>query len=113
MTDGLYDGYLKNKNVTPVIPDAELREDIDKLIMEQIIPSKINPNFVALVAQKIKTLDCDAVLLGCTELPEVYNDINLGKPVIDTTRLLGKIALNFSLGLLPELDQTKYSVKMF
>lgn len=113
MTGGLYELGLKEKNIKPVIPDVDLIEDINNLIMDQIIPSRIDPESVLAIAEKIKKLDCDAVLLGCTELPEIYNEKNLGKPVIDTTRLLASIALDFSIGLMPELYKKKHEVKFF
>ena len=36
---------------------------------------------------------CDAVVLGCTELPLVLGDANATLPTLDSTRLLAKAAL--------------------
>ena len=77
MQDALYNSLLRDKGITPVIPDAKLCDEIHNLIIDQIIPSKINPNVVTAIGEKIKQLNCDAVLLGCTELPLVYDDQNL------------------------------------
>lgn len=93
MQAGLYDTYLKERGITPVIPDENTCEKINRLIMEEIIPSKINPKNVEEVKVLIQQLDCDAVILGCTELPEVFNSQKLGRPAIDTTRLLARVAL--------------------
>ncbi len=99
MQDGLYDKELQLREINPVIPEESVRNRVDNLIMNEIIPSQINPITVQDVAKDIKKLECDAVILGCTELPEVYNEDNLGLPVVDTTRLLAQKALELSTKL--------------
>ena len=37
--------------------------------------------------------NCDAVILGCTELPIIINDENSSLPILDSTRLLAYEAL--------------------
>jgi aspartate racemase len=41
----------------------------------------------------LKARGCDAVALGCTELPLVLNDGNSALPTLDSTRLLARAAL--------------------
>ena len=36
---------------------------------------------------------CDAVVLGCTEIPLIMNDENSPLPVLDSTRLLAQAAV--------------------
>ena len=36
---------------------------------------------------------CDAVVLGCTEIPLIINDANSSLPTLDSTRLLARAAL--------------------
>lgn len=102
MQGGLYDNYLKERGITPVIPDERCCEKIHQLIMDEIIPSKINSRSVEEVRALIQSLECDAVILGCTELPEVFNSTNIGKPAIDTTRLLAHEAL--AIAMKPSLE---------
>ena len=96
MQGGLYNNVLNSKNITSVIPTDNVCEKIEHLIRNEIIPSKINLTTVEDVAKDIKQYDCDAVILGCTELPVVFNADNLGKPVVDTTRLLAYYALQLA-----------------
>jgi len=96
MQAGLYDSYLKERGMIAVIPGKNACEKIDRFIMDEIIPSKINPKTVEEVKGLIQQIDCDAVILGCTELPEVFDSQKLGKPAIDTTRLLAREALIMS-----------------
>ncbi len=37
---------------------------------------------------------CDAVVLGCTEIPLIMNDANSPLPTLDSTRLLAQAALH-------------------
>ncbi|CAF1024784.1 unnamed protein product [Rotaria sordida] len=96
MQGGLYNEVLNSKNITPMIPTDNVCDKIEHLIRKEIIPSQINSTTVEDVQQDIKKYDCDAVILGCTELPVVYNENNLGKPIVDTTRLLGQYALKLA-----------------
>lgn len=41
---------------------------------------------------RFKEEDCDAVVLGCTEIPLILNDANSPLPVLDSTRLLAHAA---------------------
>ena len=96
MQDGLYDKVLNAKNITSIIPSNDICDKIEHLIRNEIIPSKINPTTVEDIQEDIKKYDCDAVIIGCTELPIVYNETNLRKPIVDTTRLLAHYALKLA-----------------
>jgi aspartate racemase len=41
----------------------------------------------------MKGAGCDAVVLGCTEIPLIINDSNSALPTLDSTRLLARAAL--------------------
>jgi aspartate racemase len=45
------------------------------------------------VMEKMKREGCDAVVLGCTEIPLIMNDVNSPLPTLDSTRLLARAAL--------------------
>jgi aspartate racemase len=42
---------------------------------------------------RMKEQGCDAVVLGCTEIPLIMNDGNSPLPTLDSTRLLARAAL--------------------
>lgn len=96
MEEGLYNNKLCEKNITPIIPDIYLREKIQHLIFNEILAGNINPVSVSSIAEEIKKMSCDAVILGCTELPEVYSEDSLKISAIDTTRLLAHAALSYA-----------------
>ena len=41
---------------------------------------------------------CDAVILGCTEIPLIIDDGNAPLPTLDSTRLLARAALRRAVG---------------
>lgn len=97
MQNQLYDKALKENDIIPIIPNDDDCDQLQELI-RQLIFSKTDPDKVARVQERIRSYVCDGIILGCTELPLVYNEDNLGKPVIDTTRFLGQYALNYAMG---------------
>jgi aspartate racemase len=43
--------------------------------------------------QNMRRAGCEAVVLGCTEIPLLMNDSNSPLPTLDSTRLLARAAL--------------------
>ena len=50
------------------------------------------------VIRRMKDEGCDAVILGCTEIPLLMNDANSPLPTLDSTRLLARAALRRAVG---------------
>ena len=75
--------------------DAE-RDEIGRIIMDELVQSRFTPQAVATfqrVMGRMKAEGCDAVVLGCTEIPLIMNDDNSPLPTLDSTRLLAQAAL--------------------
>ncbi len=76
-------------------PDAA-RDAISRIIMDELVLGVFKPESVAYFQQLIasfKEQGCDAVILGCTEIPLIINDANSALPTLDSTRLLARAAL--------------------
>ena len=56
-------------------------------------PPKTVAYFQAVIARLKQEEHCDAVILGCTEIPLIINDGNAAIPTLDSTRLLARAAL--------------------
>jgi len=79
-----------------VRPNPEEREEIDRIIMDELVYGVFKPESVATfqrVIERMKEEGCDAVVLGCTEIPLLMNDANSPLPTLDSTRLLARMAL--------------------
>jgi len=77
-------------------PSPAEREEISRIIMDELVYGVFKPDAVAYLQQVIHHLKeqaCDAVILGCTELPLIINDTNSSLPTLDSTRLLAGAAL--------------------
>lgn len=91
--------YLVGSDVYPagyVRPRHEEREEINRIIFEELVYGVFKPEAVAYFQQVINRLEsegCDAVVLGCTEIPLLMNDANSPLPTLDSTRLLARAAL--------------------
>lgn len=46
---------------------------------------------------RMKSRGCDAVVLGCTEIPIIINDGNSPLRTLDSTRLLADAALRYAI----------------
>ena len=77
-------------------PNAAERDETDRIIMDELVYGVFKPEAVACfqrVMQRMKEAGCDAVVLGCTEIPLIMTDSNAPLPTLDSTRLLARAAL--------------------
>lgn len=82
-------------------PSLVEREEINRIIMEELVQGVLTPNAITYFQQVIhhlKAQGCDAVILGCTEIPLIINDSNSPLPTLDSTRLLARAALRRATG---------------
>jgi aspartate racemase len=79
-----------------VLPSSAEREEVNRIIMDELVYGIFKPEAVAYmqrVIERMKSEGCDAVILGCTEIPLIMNDSNTLLPTLDSTRLLAQAAL--------------------
>jgi aspartate racemase len=93
-TRWLVDGDVYPTNFVRAAPDE--REEINRIIMDELVRGEFKPAAVKYfqgVFQRMKDAGCDAVVLGCTEIPLIMSDANSPLPTLDSTRLLARAAL--------------------
>jgi aspartate racemase len=103
--------YLVNSDVYPeklkalgldyVRPSEEQREKINSIIFDELVRGLQTPQSLSYLQQVIaglKTQGCDAVVLGCTELPLLVRDATSPLPALDSTRILARAALREAVG---------------
>jgi aspartate racemase len=81
-------------------PEASEREEISRIIMDELVCSVFKPEGAAYHQQanaRLRQAGCDAVVHGCTEIPLIIDDANSPLPTLDSTRLLARAALRRSL----------------
>ena len=92
----VYPEKLTARGVEFSRPTAEEREEINRIIMDELVYGNFKPEAIAYfqqVMQRMKHDGADAVVLGCTEIPLIMNDANSPLPVLDSTRILARAAL--------------------
>jgi len=80
-------------------PNPAERAEINRIIFEELVAGILTPAAIACfqrVIARMKDEGCDAVVLGCTEIPLIMNDDNSPLPTLDSTRLLARAALQRS-----------------
>jgi aspartate racemase len=97
LVDGdVYPAALAARGIEAVRPAASDRDQIDRLIMEELVHDVVPPHALATMQGAVARLaefGCDAVVLGCTELPLVLDEARSPLPTLDSTRLLARAAL--------------------
>jgi aspartate racemase len=92
----VYPEKLTARGIEYVRPDAGEREEINRIIFEELVYGVFKPEAVACfqrVIARMKDQGCAAVVLGCTEIPLIMSDANSPLPTLDSTRLLARAAL--------------------
>jgi aspartate racemase len=92
----VYPEALAARGLRYVRPEPEQREEINRIIFDELVCGVFKPEAIAYhqrVIAKLKDRGCDAVVLGCTEIPLIMNDANSPLPTLDSTRLLARAAL--------------------
>lgn len=92
----VYPEKLAARGLAFVRPGAPERAEASRIIMDELVCGVFKPEGVAFFQKLIARLrdaGCDAVILGCTEIPLIISDANSPLPTLDSTRLLARAAL--------------------
>jgi aspartate racemase len=77
-------------------PTAVERREINRIIFAELVCGIFSSeaiNYFQQVIARMQADGCDAVILGCTEIPLIISDANSPLPTLDSTRLLARAAL--------------------
>lgn len=93
----VYPHALQAHGIACVRPAPAEREEINRIIMDELVGGIMRPQALAFFRQVLARMKagegCDAAILGCTEIPLLVNDGNSPLPTLDSTRLLARAAL--------------------
>ena len=98
----VYPEKLAAHGLQAVRPSAVDRDDIGRIIMDELVSGVFKPESVRRFQQvfaALKDAGCDAVVMGCTEIPLIMGDANSPLPTLDSTRLLARAALVRAVGV--------------
>jgi aspartate racemase len=92
----VYPEKLQVRGLECVRPSDAERDAMGRRIMDELVNGVFRSETVAFFQQVIGALQargCDAVILGCTEIPLIIDDRTSPIPTLDSTRLLARAAL--------------------
>lgn len=96
----VYPSKLGDHGLDFMRPTENERSEIDHIIMSELVVGTFkleSIRYFQQVIERMKGEGCDAVILGCTEIPLIINDVNSPLPTLDSTRLLARAALQRSM----------------
>jgi aspartate racemase len=100
MGKNLYQDALAYKGITVLVPDADDREIVNRVIYDELVAGQIRAESRARYVDIIKKLaarGAQGVILGCTEIPLLVSEADAGLPLFDTTLLHAEAALNYAI----------------
>ncbi|MFZ0758883.1 MAG: amino acid racemase [Candidatus Sulfotelmatobacter sp.] len=96
MEGPVYPEALKAAGIEYRVPLAAQRERLDQIIMDELVNAQFLPRSLAYYVELIRACQdegCDAVVLGCTEIPLLVTPESSPLPTLDSTRLLARAAV--------------------
>jgi aspartate racemase len=100
VNSSVYPNSLKKFGIESTIPREVDVNKIDRIIFEELVNGIIKEEsrlYFNRVIKKLKDKGCEAVILGCTEIPLLIDPTDCPLPPLDSTRLLARAAIEYSL----------------
>ena|SRR5579872_3058952 len=100
MEGPVYPPQLSAQGIAHTIPPLEQRVEINRIIFEELVYGRFLPSALAYFQNVIRDLaaqGCDAVALSCTEIPILVAPADSSLPVLDSTRLQARAALQLAI----------------
>jgi aspartate racemase len=96
MEGPVYRDALRTVGIDARFPGPEQRQRINQIIFDELVNGQFLPRSLAYYLEVIRAMKdegCDAVVLGCTEIPLLVTPESSPLPVLDSTRLLARAAV--------------------
>jgi len=92
----VYREKLDAADIGHMTPEKTGRERINSIILDELVAGVFTNEsraYFTAVIKELKGQGCDAVVLGCTEIPLIVTQETSPLPILDSTRLLARAAL--------------------
>jgi len=101
MEGPVYPEQLSKLGLKHRIPSGTERRKINQIIFDQLVYGQFHSKsreYFSGIIESLKEGGCDAVVLGCTEIPLLVSQEDSILPVLDSTRILARAALEKANG---------------
>jgi aspartate racemase len=105
MEGPVYREKLVARGIAHEIPGADDRGRINEIIFDELVNGRFEETSRRYFHSVIETLGargCEAVILGCTEIPLLITEAESPLPAIDSTRTLARAALREATRNMPK-----------
>jgi len=94
LTSRMYQSALEEYGLTPVVPDEQIKEKVMSIIYDFVKAGKdVSSEEWRPIEEAMLALNCDRIVLGCTELSIVNRDLKLNDKYIDSLIVLAECAI--------------------
>lgn len=100
MEGPVYPDELKKHNLNYETPNEEQRIKINDIIFNELVYGNIkeeSKKYFLNVIDELRSKGCDAVVLGCTEIPLIVMPNESPLPTLDSTRILARAVLKYAI----------------
>jgi aspartate racemase len=100
MEKGFYQDALARQGISTLVPDADDREYVHRVIYDELVAGQIRnesrAGYVAVI-RKLVERGAEGIILGCTEIPLLVDEASAGVPLFDTTQIHAEAALTYAI----------------
>ncbi|HJQ98132.1 MAG TPA: amino acid racemase [Candidatus Polarisedimenticolaceae bacterium] len=96
MEGPVYRTKLAARSIASEIPGPEARERINSIIFDELVYGRFHQrdrDYLSGAIRDLAARGCDAVVLGCTEIPLIISDADSVLPTLPSTQILARAAL--------------------
>lgn len=97
MEKDFFKDILKSFGIETLIPNDENRNEINRVIYDELAKGELNAvskqNYIEIIKKQIES-GAEGVILGCTEIPLLIKQEDVSVPVFDTTTIHATAAFN-------------------
>jgi aspartate racemase len=101
MESPVYPDAFAKRGLEVVIPEDPDREVVDRTIFDELVKGLFTPAARArfsVIIDRLASEGCDAIVMGCTEIPLLLYAQDSSLPLLDSTRILARAALARAVG---------------
>jgi aspartate racemase len=100
MTGPVYPRALDRFGIDFVVPPEHDRQRINATIFGELVKgvfSDTSKAYFNSVFEHLREQGCDAVVMGCTEIPLLMDGVETTVPTLDSTRILARAAISYAI----------------
>lgn len=97
----LKDRYRQKYDIETIVPDQEDRDEVHRIIYEELVKGIIRPESKARfleIIDRLRSEGAEGIIAGCTEIELLIRPTDLNMPFFETTRLHAEKAVALALG---------------